>query len=404
MQFDPTTFCAAPWFQIRNENLGTFKVCCDIRHRLTDFQGQTEFSWPQHTVEEFANSNYVQYLRQNLSQGQRLPECERCWQAEARGQRSQRQTVNNSCTRNHEHEIEHTWIGSFMKQQQDWKTDLLISADIKLTNLCNFACVMCNSDDSSQIYSAWLQDIEHSAVQMRIAGQQDRFHRIKTVIRQRPNHELLRDMLARKPRYIKLLGGEPLLDHAVLSMLADVDVHQKSQTAVTFVTNGSQDLNAVRDQLAGYQSVDFVVSLDGVGLVQDFIRQGSDWRSIETNIDRYLSQHPGCLSIHHVSQALNVHVLGELAQWCDCRNIVLDVAYLANPDFMSYDAIPPALRQRALDILQSCHVTTETARVRDRLNMAQWRPELTGKLATYLDWYDKHGMRHKVLPEWTPYF
>lgn len=404
MQFDQKTFCAASWFQLRNATNGSYRVCCAIDHSKSDYAGQKDYAWPASHWQEFHNSDYVQYLRQNLTNGNQLPECATCWKHEALGQTSLRQMVNDSCTRNHGNDLSNTWIAPFMKHKQDFTSDLVISADVKLTNLCNFSCVMCHSKDSSQIYSQWSHDLDHPAVKLRLGSDpKSILDQARRIFMDNDNHDLLEKLLALKPRNLKILGGEPLLDTKCLDILSTVPYNQKQHTSLCVVTNGSQDLTDAYLRLSQYQNVHFVISVDGIGAVQEYIRKGSDWKIIETNIDRFLAQFPGHLGIHHTSQALNVHVIPDLMRWCKARGIQSSVYYLSNPLFMSYSAIPDSLRQKIVDDL-ACHsIDPAVAAVVTELRDSRWVPEHTQQLRTYLEWYDVRGERYSTLPHWTPY-
>lgn len=405
MQFDPTTFCAAPWFQIRNDNDGSYRVCCNIDHSKSSYTDNKHFAWPEQQFGEFFNSGYVHYLRQHLTNGVRLPECGTCWKAESLGQTSLRQTVNNSCTRNHGHELTKTWIGPFMKHHKDFNNDLVVSADIKLTNMCNFSCVMCNSNSSSQIYAQWKRDANHEAVRLRLGKDaKSRLDKTKNIFIQKSNYELLTELLTLQPKNLKILGGEPLLDEQCLDILSAVPASQQQDTALCFTTNGSQDLGKTYRRLSGYLSVDFVVSLDGIGPVQDYIRKGSDWEQIEKNIDQFLADYPGHLSVHHTSQALNVHVLPDLMRWCQARNVRSSIFFLSEPGFMGYTAIPEKLKKQIVDCLCRYDYHTTVSAALTVLKDSCWIPEHTKQLNTYLDWYDPKNTRRDIFHDWRPYF
>ena len=72
MNLDKNTFCSAPWFQIRNENTGQYRVCCLIDDSKSDFPGKKDYSWPNDSPEIFFNRDYVKYLRENLSNGKKI--------------------------------------------------------------------------------------------------------------------------------------------------------------------------------------------------------------------------------------------------------------------------------------------------------------------------------------------
>ncbi len=58
---DNRTFCVAPWFQIRNENDGSKRVCCAIASTYPESVTQAPL--------EFLNSSQNIKLKKNLQQG-----------------------------------------------------------------------------------------------------------------------------------------------------------------------------------------------------------------------------------------------------------------------------------------------------------------------------------------------
>ena len=64
---DNRTFCVAPWFQIRNENDGSKRVCCAIGS-----------SYPESVTQgplEFLNSTQNIRLKKDLHQGTKAKSC-----------------------------------------------------------------------------------------------------------------------------------------------------------------------------------------------------------------------------------------------------------------------------------------------------------------------------------------
>jgi organic radical activating enzyme len=388
MDFNPKTFCAAPWFQIRNEQFGEYKVCAVIDSSKSKFTGITTHCWPMHGPEEFLQSDYSQYLREQLTSGNALPECHRCWSQECAGSKSQRQKINDTLTNNN---LSQSWIMPYVKNKQNYQQDLIMLADVKLTNTCNFSCAMCYPGDSSQIYTAWLRDRDHPVIQNLLSNQPNLLQLVRENYKDQNNYRLLKLLLSKRPRRIKILGGEPLLDRTAITILQNIPAEDKKKITLSFVTNGSVDLVVTDQLLTGYRDINYVVSIDGIGARQDYIRRGSNWNNVANNIEKWIETNPGKrLDFHTTVQAMNVAGISELENWAADRSIVVGFGVLDQPDFLSFSAIPPKLKS-------SLNTNQEISNL---LDAATFDPALLPKLKDFLAWYDPDQTWQQVLPEW----
>ena len=279
-------------------------------------------------------------------------------------------------------------------------------ADVKLSNVCNYSCLMCDPRNSSQIYSAWKKDQKHPTIQIRLQelGGDGYLDNVKTVYMDRSNYDLLQQIIKFQPKHIKLLGGEPLLDATALGILRNIPTNQKRHMSLTFVTNGSIDLLKIKNLLSEFKTVSFCVSLEGVGQVQDFVRKGSDWTYVEDNIKRFIKQFPDDLYIHHTVQAITVGHLPELLNWSQHHHLAFNLEFLDRPEFMSLSALPPALKHETLATLQSVLPRSSMiSSVCQRLEQVQWEEQHTKMLIEYLDWHDPEHQWKNIFPSWIPY-
>lgn len=406
VEINPNTFCSAPWFHVRNQQNGIFKPCCEHDAALSEFSGRRDFQWPHSDVNEYTNSDYLRYLRQKLTTGHRLPECSSCWKKEQVGQRSLRQINNDTMTKNQGHALDQTWIASYLRRKHNFTHDFLVSADIKLSNHCNFACVMCWPHDSTKIYSAWKSKSNHKIIPILQSYQSpDYLNDVKNQFLDNNNYRLLDQILETQPRYLKILGGEPLLDQIMLKKLQEVPESIRREMSLLFHSNGSQDLRDFAQSLPGYKQVQYVVSLDGVGHTQDYIRKGSDWSAIARNIDSWL-EHGGGLGVHCTLQSLNLLRLSQLIDWCEERKINISYSWVSEPHFHSVASIPSTIRQLILESLSGREYWTQpnNQKIRDTVaDLFDQHPHEvahTNDLYDFLDWFDNKGSWKKIFPEW----
>jgi len=342
------TFCAAPWFRIRIDWDGKFRSCCEINTAQSKFAGQKEFSLNDSTVHEFMTSDYLTYLRQELTQGNQLSECSRCWAKEANDVRSLRQSHVDTVTNTQDADLMKTWIPHFVRRAPDFDQYRITAADVKLSNVCNFSCVMCNPVSSSKIFDTWNNNQDNKFVQLKLQQQPTYLQDIVATHQQLKSYQHLSDLLTQPLMQLQLLGGEPLLDKKMFSILAEQPAENKAQISLNFITNGSQDLVAAVERLQGYKQISFSISLEGTGAIQDWARTGSDWTEIEQNI--LAAQQQGILvAVAHTLQASTVIKLPALIRWCQQHQLQLDCGVLTDPDYLSVAVLPTAIRQLILD-------------------------------------------------------
>lgn len=321
-------------------------------------------------------SDYARYLRDQLGSGQHLDECHRCWKKESAGVTSARQMMNENLG------IDPTppaWMQSFFQSDRDWH---VVMADIKTSNVCNFSCVMCDPIDSSRIHERWSREQEKSQIQSRAGENLRWFNVIMDSQSQRDCYRFLDQVIKQGARRLKILGGEPLLDKKLRSVLANVP--DPSKIDLHFTTNGSQDLVACHHEFSKFKTVTFSVSLEGIGTVQDWARQGSDWTQIEKNI-LAAREHQVHVVINHSFQAATILRLHELLRWADQHALLVLFGSVDWPEWLSLGVLPESLRDQAKRSLESW------PEVHRYVDQTQSRPDLQKKFLDYVEWYESAG-------------
>jgi organic radical activating enzyme len=415
MNVDKNTFCAAPWFQIRNTTLGSYCSCCEVDHDKSTFSGNKDFAWPKHLPSHWNNSDYARYLRSKLTIGVRLPECHKCWSKEDAGQQSLRQTINDTVANNRS--FESSWMQSYFRKKQDYEHDLLLAADVQVTNLCNFGCVMCEPGSSSHLYQGWRRDQDHPSIKKQLQIFPINYlDQVRETYINRNNYDLLQYVIDQSPRYLKIIGGEPLIDQQLMSVLCNQLPEVKSKIKLYITTNGSQDLCDAQQRLSGYQEVFWVVSLESTGKLQDYVRKGSIWSDIEHNIDRFLAEYGSQrLYIAYVIQSLTLSGLPTLLEWAQQRKIPVATSLLAEPEFMDVRSLPTEMKSRLVERLSKATKYSIPLGILDpaSINIAGLCELIEGTkydrsamldLREWLDWYDPEQQWREVVPEWLPYF
>ena len=392
MQLNKQTFCAAPWFSMRNENSGQYRVCCYHKGNLTEFIGRSEFD-SNDSMDSWLNSDYMQYLRQQLDQGHRVPECRKCWDREDVGLTSLREHTNDMISNRLERDLDQTWVPLYFKNKNNYRVDLLVAADVKINNLCNFSCAMCNAAESSLIYNKWHKQQSNEFVLDYTQSKPDYFNQIKDAYMVKNGMQMIEEVLAQPIKYLKILGGEPLLNSKLIDRLIKIPDQHKSQLNLTFITNGSVDLVNISKQLTGFKSVYYVVSLEATGLLQDYVRRGSDWTIIEQNIDNFLSYAKTAsdnfvVECHSTIQALSISGYADLKKWCQVRGIRHSIFVLEDPVYLSLAVLPDQLRLDTITKIEQLDLDNDVAALLLILKETVYNTDWAEKFIRFIKWYD----------------
>jgi molybdenum cofactor biosynthesis enzyme MoaA len=394
---DYSHFCSAPWFSTRIDWDSKYKPCCRIDLSKSAFDGRKDYSIKDSTLDQWMSSEYSQYLRDQIGKENRLSECHRCWTDEKHNLISMRQSINLLIGRKSTDDVSNTWIPLFLKQTKSLEDYRLIQADVKLSNVCNYSCAMCNPHDSSKILDRWVQEKESTYIQKQINNNPSYFLEIKQNYQSKREHLHLIDILNQPLTHLKLLGGEPLLDKQMLKILKNQPMDKKSQINLNFITNGSQDLIKAAEFLKDYNTVNFAVSIESSGELGEYMRPGSNWEYICRNI--LTARKQGIkVSVHCVIQALNSLSMGKFLNWISDNEIPLSLDILQNPNYLSIKILPESLRRKAINNLEYFKelliYDTNGRRIpveeiQKIISEYQGEFELYDKFLEFVDWHEK---------------
>lgn len=204
------------------------------------------------TVDEIDPLNHETFraMRDLGRSGIRIPECEFCWQLEDAGVQSDRQYRN----------AKNPNLNDVILNRLDWF----------MGNLCNFTCIMCSSHQSYKL----------KAIEEKLG-----IHR-QTRLVDNDFGDLPYDISSL--RWIRFIGGEPFLQQdKMIDALTKIRDAQNGldELYVTVNTNGSSlphsDLLSMFHQCIGG---DIAISIDGVGMCNDYQRTGAEWHVLLENI------------------------------------------------------------------------------------------------------------------------
>lgn len=349
-------FCAAAWFGLRIDNTGNFQMCCKDRINESAFEGKKNYNIHDHTVEEWLNSDYMQYVRRELEKDNPIPECRKCWSDERQGFGSLRQKYNaivlgwdeSHCEEDNYRswpDLEESWLKDYFNQKQDYTYDQILIADAKISNLCNYSCASCNPWDSTTIYAEWKKNPDEFFVQAETIRNPDYFNRVKSVYQDDTARKHLDFILEHPLVFLKILGGEPMLDSKFMEKLSKIPKNKKAGMWLHFVTNGSVNIRNTINKLESngkFKKITVAVSIDAYGDLNDYVRRKSSWDVIESNIlDAKTIDYPRVEPyVQCTISALNILKIHELEEWTAKHGFYHNFGYVERPSYMAMHVIP----------------------------------------------------------------
>jgi hypothetical protein len=328
--------------------------------------------------------------------------CRVCWQSEKNGVESVRQTLNGVLTAGNPDQP--NWLDSYFKHKKDHSSDLILMADVKMGNTCNHSCVMCNPQDSSLIYNDWVKRKDSPFVKEYTAKDPDYFKKAKfNGFKNKKYSDYIKMVIKdnKNLRYLKLLGGEPLLDDRLISALQNLDEAVKKKLQLSFVTNGSIDIVPVLKRIGTFKHIQISISVEGVGKVHEFARAGSSWPNLEKNILQTMDSKLCDLTIHYCFQTATILGFDDLLNWCKKHSIKLTGTMVDSPDYLSIRSLPDALRNKIIEsmvpnqeyFVNRDNIEDNTLSYDNLILMIKdtvYDPALNSKFFKYIEWYQNN--------------
>jgi len=340
-----------PFTGLATREDGAVKVCCRS-HPVGFIQDDT--------LEGIWNNDAMKRIRQQILNGERPPECAPCFNLEDQGVESLRQRHINGVIPEARIKL---YPNAVDTMREDYTMPFEIpTIEIKLNNLCNLKCRMCNPLDSTS-WNDWEQ-VE------KFYKKEDNFlvQKIDTLsLKTKPFLDSFVDTdnwwasfekLLPYFRRVEFAGGEPLMDpthYKILDMLASYGDNIEIKYATNLTTLGINKGRTIYDYWSKFKSVAVNVSIDGIGDSYEYIRGNANWNELVDNIKRIqsipnISRIVGAVAV----QVSNIMVLDKMIEYfLDDIGIVFYTNMVQYPNVLSAQVIPPELQKVACQQLQA---------------------------------------------------
>ena len=345
------TFCLHPFTGLATREDGAIKVCCRSH----------PVGWIQeNSLEQIWNNDTMRRIRGQVLTGDRPPECAPCFALEDQGVESLRQ-------RHIKGEIPEARINLYPNVLDHLHTEMTMpfkfpTMEIKLNNLCNLKCRMCNPTDSTS-WNDWEQVEEfYQKENNYLVGAVKELNLIRKPYLDKfddnPNWWKSFEKLLPYFRRVEFAGGEPLMDpqhFKILDMLKPHGANIELKYATNGTTLGISKGRTIHEYWPHFRSVAVNVSIDGVGDVYNYIRGNGNFEEVERNVKEIqtisnVSRVVGAVAV----QVSNVLILDKMIEhFLDNLGIVFYTNMVNYPNVLSVQVLPATLKELAIKRLEA---------------------------------------------------
>jgi sulfatase maturation enzyme AslB (radical SAM superfamily) len=280
---DNKSFCIYPWINLIEEQ-GHLNVCARSVKKVTTIQELKDWK---------TDPNYTK-IRQDMLNGKMLPDhCEYCYNYEKKGIESYRQFETKE------------WLSKLgISSLEDLeKIDRPYYYEIRLSNKCNLMCRSCKPEHSHLI------DKEYKKFKIEYPDAHLQTFKYSSLA-----HVDLNKLTPDTRVY--LTGGEPTVIAEVLTFMEQCISSQQTSFDFTLGTNAAKLSPKFLKLSKHFTNMNFSVSLDGYGKINDYWRWGSNWDTVIANT-HILKDQGHTISINCVPGIYNVTNLHLLYEFLD---------------------------------------------------------------------------------------
>ncbi len=395
------TFCIVPWVQLATNATGRYRVCCNSVPGINLILDSNDKPMvvEKNTIQEAWNSKTYKKLREELIAGKRPDMCQRCFREEDSGVRSARQRWNEK-------------YQSEQEQNPNPKIDVRY-IDLRLGNLCNLKCRMCNPYASSKWVDEWNKVADTAELVPNNLLPDSEIERLKG-IDWPDKDETWKNLepILSTIEEIYLTGGEPLLSLKQVDFLTKlVNSGQAKEIKLKYNTNLTVLPKSLLKIWPEFKSVVLNVSVDGVGALDEYIRNPTQWNRVEENLRKLHSleaEYSGIeLGIHTTVQMYNILRLSEVIQYFEKsfgRIPYLNI--LNHPQCLNIRTLPLDLKNKAKESLEDWINQIEVQEVISYMLKEDWTGKYLSEFIDYTRAIDKTRNENilSLIPEFSNLF
>lgn len=372
------SFCVLPWIHLATHPNGGASLCCRSNHT-------NAISWAKKAdtnslvtldndkLEDIINSKKFIEVRQAMLDGIRPVECEGCWRDEDSGIQSKRQYENERWA----HIIDQLEKSAYIHRPNYRYIEL------RLGNVCNNACLTCNSYSSSKWYP------DEKKISKELTWFQLRpLENFKWFENPEFYDELTKYSEGVEEIYIN--GGEPTLIKAHFRYLENLIANGTAAKVHLVYSLNMMDIpDRLIDLWKSFQKVTVNASIDDFNERNYYIRYPTQWEETVTSIEKLNKVSNVYWHVTQTVSILNIMSLDVLGNWLE-KNYgkVPHHNYVLYPDYLSIAALPETYKTKIRDYYQDKLNDYQRNDLYAKL-LVEYKPELLKKASEFIRAVDK---------------
>lgn len=345
------TFCMHPFTGLATREDGAIKVCCRSQ----------PIGWIQNeSIEEAWNNDAMREVRKQVLNNERPIVCKPCFDLEDQGVESLRQRHIAGI-------IPEARINLYPDALDALTEDFTMpfefpTMEIKLNNLCNLKCRMCNPLDSTS-WKDWDQVTEfykkeNNYLIPTVEKLVDKPGQYIGPFDNSDNWWTSFEKLLPYFRRVEFAGGEPLMDpyhYKILDRLAKYGDNIELKYATNGTTLGIKGGRTIHDYWPKFKSIAVNISIDGIHDVYEYIRGNGKFSEIEENINIFksfsnVSRIVGAFTV----QANNIMQIDKVIDYFLNDMEIIFYSHRVNyPRALSAQTLPIPLKEIVIERLQN---------------------------------------------------
>ena len=289
--------CKELYNQVCVELSGVYKPCCS-------YVGNSRISVNDMSPTEFLKSDYIKNIRKNMEGDSWDLGCVGCKTRSDSGMHSLKDTYDFYCESD---------LGIFEM------------IEVSVSNKCNNQCRMCDSRHSS----LWQNTLG-------FGNTPKSYYDLKIFMDSLDSSDI---------KVIKYLGGEPLITDEITHIFDFIKKNKENNISFYFNTNLTVPPEKYLNEFENIEKFVIGYSIDGIGLTNEYIRDGSKWDTVVRNLDKWekflLSRHDQSERyVHTVLQAYNYHDIENIYNFSSSYGLDHFASTIVAPHEFVLNALP----------------------------------------------------------------
>jgi organic radical activating enzyme len=396
-EFDGKPFCILPFIHLATHPIGTVTPCCitDMTDDMsTAKRNNFNLFLDKDKLDDISNSENFKNVRKQMLSGEFPSECKTCYFYEKNNVYSKRMESNLKFKHLFEHSLSNTNADGTLKKL-DYRY-----IELRLGAVCNLKCVTCNPFSSNR----WNEDVsvfkntEFEKNYFKCDIRTEWFRSTKFY-----------DELYEKSEHLEEIwinGGEPTLikEHGYFLQKL-IDSGRSKDIDLHYSINMTQIPDSFINIWKQFKNVRLHLSIDDLEERNDYIRSGSNWKTIFDNFLKIIKyKNIFRIEICQTVSCLNVYNIDKFKEFAKKYDIVIAHNYVHHPSFQHVSIIPDEMKNEIISNIQHLN-EYELERLKTELFSESYKEEIS-KFKSFISLLDakRNVFIGDYLSEWKKYF